>query len=140
MNRTERTRILIENGQHEALEFASQVINSHEVEIIFEPKEVLVMVKLRESARNSLCYLGEVLASEAMVRVEGKAGLGLVKGHHFELALALALIDGAYEAKLALSDDWDKVLVGLGQQLRDRQTLAACHLARSAVNFEMMVD
>ena len=56
----------------------------------------LVYKTTKKSAKNPLFYLGEAVATEAVVELEGVRGLGIVLGTKDELALNLAIIDAAY--------------------------------------------
>src|SRR5699024_1231073 len=58
------------------------------------------MLKMRESAQNSLFYLGEVLVTECKVMLENDIGVGVVIGTEMELAKYLAIIDEAFEAEV----------------------------------------
>ncbi|MDK2780969.1 MAG: alpha-D-ribose 1-methylphosphonate 5-triphosphate synthase subunit PhnG [Trichococcus sp.] len=86
MNKTRRTRILIDYGKATAITMAEIIKEKYPIEMISEPTEALTMIKVRESAQNSLFYLGEVLVTETKVRVAGKLGIGLVKGHETDLS------------------------------------------------------
>ncbi len=58
------------------------------------------MIKMRETAKRELFYLGEVLVTEAKVSINGTLGMGIVVGDNEELALNLAIIDCATNAIL----------------------------------------
>ncbi|WP_319469627.1 phosphonate C-P lyase system protein PhnG [uncultured Trichococcus sp.] len=138
MNKRRRTRILIDYGKAAALRMAGTIEGSYPIEMISEPNEALTMIKVRESAQNSLFYLGEVLITETKVRVAGKLGIGLVKGHEAELSRALAVIDAAYSAGLPETQEWQETLEQLelaGEEAIDRRQR---ELARTKVNFETM--
>ncbi len=94
--RRQRTEILIESAPKLAKELADSIQKDYSVRILKEPSQVLVMNKVRESAKNTLFYLGEAVATEAVVELEGVRGLGIVLGTKDELALNLAIIDAAY--------------------------------------------
>ena len=72
------------------------------------------------------------------MRVAGKLGIGLVKGHEAELSRALAVIDAAYSAGLPETQEWQETLEKLelaGEEAIDRRQR---ELARTKVNFETM--
>lgn len=54
VKRAERTKLLIEVGREEALQMANEVCHHYEVIEIQAPREGLVMIKMRESAQQSL--------------------------------------------------------------------------------------
>ena len=110
MNRKRRTEILIRSPKELAKKLADNVRKKYAIRVIEEPNQGLVMIKMRETAKKELFYLGEVLVSEAKVYVNGALGMGIVKGENEELALNLAIIDGAYKAGASwiIPDDSEK--------------------------------
>lgn len=138
MNKTRRTRILIDYGKATAITMAEFIKEKYSIEMISEPTEALTMIKVRESAQNSLFYLGEVLVTETKVRVAGKLGIGLVKGHETDLSLALAIIDAAYSADLPETEKWQVLLEELERAGEDAIAHRIQQSARTKVNFETM--
>lgn len=138
MNKTRRTRILIDYGKATAITMAEFIKEKYSIEMISEPTEALTMIKVRESAQNSLFYLGEVLVTETKVRVAGKLGIGLVKGHETDLSLALAIIDAAYSADLPETEKWQVLLEELERAGEDAIAQRIQQSARTKVNFETM--
>lgn len=61
----------------------------------------LVMLPCRDTVHGTLFHLGEVLIAEAEVRREGLTGYGAVLGRDLEQALAVALIDLAWQGAIA---------------------------------------
>lgn len=138
MNRKRRTRILIDFGKIEILWMAEMIEKSYPIEMISEPSEALTMIKMRESAKNTLFYVGEVLITESKVRINGKVGIGIVKGHEAILSRALAVIDAALSAELPETAAWLSVLEDLersGEEAIERKQRS---LAKTKVNFETM--
>lgn len=56
----------------------------------------LVMLPLHEPAQGAAFYLGEVLVSEAHVRLDQAEGYAACLGRDLQQALAIALLDAAY--------------------------------------------
>jgi len=71
VERARRTKILIEGSAELRRELARRVEGRRSVLVVDEPRGALVMVKARESAKNGLFYLGELLVTEAKVQIEG---------------------------------------------------------------------
>lgn len=69
MTRQRRTRILVDAHPELAKRICSEVEALCELQLISGPRQVLVMNKLRESAQNSLFYLGEALLTECKVGI-----------------------------------------------------------------------
>jgi len=58
----------------------------------------LAMLPMEETVSGEAFYLGEVLLSEAHVRIAGAEGYAACLGRDLEQALAIALLDAAYAA------------------------------------------
>lgn len=138
MQRNRWTKILIKYGQEVALEMATDIKKNYEVEVVSEPQEGLTMVKMRETAQNTLFYAGEVLITESKVRVNNQPGVGIVKGHEPELALALAIIDAAFSSNLTLMNNWLPKLEELEAAGEEQWYIEQNRLAKTKVNFETM--
>ena len=69
MTRKRRTRILIEGDPVLARYICANIEARTKISITSEPREVLVMNKVRETAKNSLFYLGEALLTECKVSI-----------------------------------------------------------------------
>ncbi|MDQ7092531.1 phosphonate C-P lyase system protein PhnG [Desulfosporosinus sp. PR] len=138
MIRKKRTRILIEGSSEVAQRLAAEILNRHEVKTIEESNNGLVMVKVRESAKRSLFYLGEVLITECKVMVAGTLGIGMVKGHEPGLAYNLAIIDAAYNARLAETEEWAKVLQLEEIRIAEERRALEKKVLMTKVNFNTM--
>ncbi|MBN1647281.1 MAG: phosphonate C-P lyase system protein PhnG [Spirochaetales bacterium] len=98
MDRKIRTRILAEDKTGLASTLSALIQGRHKITEVQPPKEGLVMIRLREQARNTLFYFGEVLVTEARVRINGSPGLGIVQGLQADLARDMAIVDAACAA------------------------------------------
>ena len=96
------------------------------------------MLKLRETARKSLFYLGELLVTESKVQIAGSIGIGILAGDNPEAARDLAVIDAAYNAALAETTAWESLLLEEDERIAEREEEAARLVARTRVAFESM--
>lgn len=138
MKRAMRTKLLIEVGKSEAIQFAEQILSNYHVEEIQPPKLGLTMVKMRESAKQSLFYIGEVLITETKVKIQDSFGVGIVIEEHRALSRALAIIDAAYQEVLPETVAFEKVLEKLAMQYEQQLEKMKCSIERTKVNFETM--
>ncbi|KKB38050.1 phosphonate C-P lyase system protein PhnG [Bacillus thermotolerans] len=138
MKRKRRTEILINGSEKLAAKLADEIISRYEVIQVEEPNDGLVMVKVRESAKRSLFYIGEVLVTECKVRIHDSAGIGIVAGHKEELAFHLAVIDAAYQARLKETKDWDKQLLEEEKAIKSERVKQMAHVMKTKVDFETM--
>jgi len=138
MIRNKRTEILIKGSAEISVKLAQEVQTSYDVKTIEEPNKSLVMVKVRESAKRSLFYLGEVLITECKVLINGSLGIGMVKGHEPALAYNLAIIDAAYNANLPQIKDWTKILLVEEARINEECEALKNKILKTKVNFDTM--
>lgn len=140
MNRKERCRILIEGSGKLLKELAEEIEGSYPVQIIDEPNEGVVMVRMRDTARKTPFYLGEVLVTEAKVQVDGAVGIGIIKGHHPGRAYRLALVDGAWNCGAGEIVKWTERLERERSLLEEVLRIEEGRIGRTRVDFSTMED
>ena len=138
MKRRRRTEILIQGNPILAQNFAEMIINKYECREIVAPQYGLTMIKMRESAKNSLFYIGEVLMTEAKVEINQCIGIGIVVGIEDELAKHLAIIDAAYKANLPETELWKAQLIEAEKAIIKERAQEQAELFETKVNFETM--
>lgn len=138
MNRRRRTEILIRGNRCLAKKLAEDIKNKYEVRSIEDPNNGLVMIKMRETARRELFYLGEVLVTEAKVYVNGALGLGIVAGDEYELASNLAIIDGAYRGNLEEIREWEELLLKEEELIKEKEKIETKKILETKVDFSTM--
>ncbi|MGO8692644.1 MAG: phosphonate C-P lyase system protein PhnG [Rectinemataceae bacterium] len=138
MDRARRTRILIEGSPELRRELSRRISSRYPVAVVDEPRGGLVMIKMRETARNGLFYMGELLITEAKVQIEGRIGIGMIAGDESESARELAIIDAAHNARLEETREWEGMLVAEETSIALREEAEAARIARTRVAFESM--
>lgn len=138
MRRKRRTEILIKGSSKLAKNMFKEIEEKYEIKIIEKAENGLVMVKMRESAKNSLFYLGEVLVTEAKVQINKKFGIGIVRGNKPELAYWLAVIDAAYNLELEEIKNWEKSLIKQENEIKNLEAISEANILKTKVNFENM--
>ncbi|ASV67879.1 MULTISPECIES: phosphonate C-P lyase system protein PhnG [Cytobacillus] len=138
MNRKRRTTILVKAGASLAKEMAREVTEHYDVKEIVAPRNGLTMLKVRETAKQSLFYLGEVLMTETMVEIEGSLGKGMVIGLEEEWSRDLAIIDAAYGAKLPIIARWNQFLQAKEEAIINQENKEQAQLMETKVSFETM--
>lgn len=138
MNRREWTAVLAGARAEEVKDTAREIKESCEIRILKQPQKTLVMVKVRESVKKSLFYLGEVLATECMVTVNGIKGASVMAGDDFEKCISAAIIDGFLNDE---RNDHGRIIEKI-EKLKENQEKAREKLNRqlrkSKVNFNVM--
>jgi alpha-D-ribose 1-methylphosphonate 5-triphosphate synthase subunit PhnG len=138
MKRRRRTEILVQGNADLAEKLASQIKQAYTYKVIVKPHYGLTMVKMRESAKKSLFYIGEVLVTEAKVEINEQIGIGIVQGMEDELAMNLAIIDAAYNANLPETQMWTNTLVVAEAEINRKKIKRQAELLATKVNFETM--
>lgn len=138
MNRRRRTEILIKGSIELVRKMYIEIYEKYEIEIIEEPNNGLVMIKMREEAQKSLFYIGEVLVTEAKVQIYDKLGIGIVNGNNSELSLWLAVIDAAYNAELEEIKNWKILLEAEELKINGEMKKYQSEILLTKVDFELM--
>ncbi|MDQ0206973.1 phosphonate C-P lyase system protein PhnG [Alkalicoccobacillus murimartini] len=138
MKRHMRTKILVESGPALAAQLADEVIAGYSVVEMVAPRQGLTMVKMRETAKKSLFFIGEALITEAMVEIDGHVGMGMIVGMDEERARHLAIIDAAYQAELPETKQWTNWLLAAQDELNAKQAKEHAQLMKTKVSFDTM--
>jgi alpha-D-ribose 1-methylphosphonate 5-triphosphate synthase subunit PhnG len=82
---------------------AEPLIEALDPVYVLKSRTGLVMLPYSDTAQGAVFHLGEVMASEAHIRVQdGVEGYGICMGRDLELAMALAIIDAALHCGVEL--------------------------------------
>ncbi|WP_294439175.1 phosphonate C-P lyase system protein PhnG [uncultured Slackia sp.] len=140
MRRRERTRILVDGDRALARSMASEVESAFPVEVLDDPREGLVMVKVRESAKRQQFYLGEALMTSCRVKAGDAQGLGMVMGDDRQLAFDLALIDAAFSLESGSIDtaQWEEQLRAERVRIDAEQAREQAIANKTRVDFSTM--
>lgn len=138
MKRRRRTEILIQGDRRLAKELADSIAETYGCREISPPQQAMTMVKMRESAKNSLFYIGEVLITEVKMEIEGRIGIGIVAGIEEELSRQLAIIDAAYKAELPETGGWEAKLEEEERNIGRKRARQQAELFETKVSFETM--
>lgn len=137
MTKRELSAILAKASAEDVAVLAEPIKAKAQIQVLKEPQKTLVMVKVRESIKNSLFYLGEVLATECMVTVNGVKGMSVIAGDQFDKAMNIAVIDGYLNENASSADILEQIAaLGVSQQ-QARQHMNR-QIRKSKVNFNVM--
>lgn len=137
MSKRKLSAILAGASKDELVVIADQIKADNNVKILKAPQKTLVMVKVRESVKNSLFYLGEVLATECMVTVDRAKGVSVIAGDDFEKAIAAAIIDGYLNGEGEKENVLRQIYELEKKQQKSREAINR-QLRKSKVNFNLM--
>ena len=110
------------------------------VSVIKMPQKMLVMLKVRESAKNTLFYAGEALACECTVAIEGVKGYAACLGDDVQKVRAMAVIDAALNAELPERSDIIRALGNWKRALAENRSLESRLTMSTKVNFTVMEE
>lgn len=138
MNRKRRCKVLIDGNSKIAEQLAAVIKSNYKINVLDVPNNGLVMMKMRENAKQSLFYIGEVAVIEARVEVQGSIGLGVLIGSDSQLAYNLAVIDAAYNANLPEILSWREILLAEEGLIENKIKSKTASILKTKVNFETM--
>lgn len=139
MNRRKRTEILIKSKNNTAESLVKSIETKYDLRKITDPNNGLVMIKVRESAKKQLFYLGEVIVTEAKVQINNSIGKGIVIGDNENLARNLAIIDACYMENIPETKLWDEILIEENEEILKDEIKNEKEVLKTKVNFESMV-
>lgn len=138
MNKKEITGALSRASKEEIKSLVEPITDTYKIEIMKAPQKGLVMVKVRESIKQSLFYLGEVLVTECMVMVNGIKGVSVMAGDDFEKVLNSAIIDAILNGDFPESLTILNQLKELDQKQQKERGIRNSQILKSKVNFNIM--
>lgn len=140
MTKKELSRILEYATVQDLGEMAKRIIEHHNISVIKKPAKTLVMVKVKEPVKSSEFFLGEVLATDCIVEVDGMKGVSVMMGDDFAKAEYAAVIDAAHTADLKEYKNCVGKLIQLDRE-RLTQIRKDAHIFRNTqVNFKSLED
>ena len=138
MKRKDRCKILLGLSDSLIRTLAKKVCEKHVVQEIEAPSHSLVMIKKRESSKNSVFYLSEILVSECRVMINDVMGLGILAGMNLKKAKYLAIIDAAFNANLKITEKIEKTLENEKLQQDKEERIKSKMVLDTRVSFNTM--
>lgn len=138
MKRKKRTSILIHCEEAQLKYWAENFKKGVSYHIIQPPQRALTMIKIRESAQNTLFYLCEMLVSETRVSCNGIIGIGLIQGDEPEKSKYLAIIDAACNSLHPYVSTFEQELEEVDICLQEIKKQEIASILKTRVQFETM--
>lgn len=129
------TKVLVRAGRNEVAVLSANIQKSYRPVIVKEPAKTLVMIKLRDPVKQGTFFLGEVIACEAAVEIDGVPGVAVMMGDDAEKVLDMAIIDAA--VNLGVFHD-EARLSELEREQNKRMMQEHAMILNTMVNFESM--
>lgn len=140
MNKKELSRILEFGSREEIERLADMVVKNHTAVIMKEPEKTMVMIRAKEPNSQTEFYLGEMLAAQCYVEVDGAKGLSVMAGDDLEKVKFAAMIDGAHTAKISEWELIEKELMKIEECRQNKIRKEAALYRDTQVNFRVMED
>lgn len=132
------SKVLCQSSGQWVVDLIRPVMDKYPVRVLRKPAKTLVMIKMRETVAKAQFYLGEMLACEAMVELEGKKGFALMMGDDTQKVMAAAVVDALRKTDLSEKEPVLQALEQRQQELEREQQREIARHARSKVQFETL--
>lgn len=132
------SKVLCQSSGPWVVDLIRPVMDKYPVRVLRKPAKTLVMIKMRETVAKAQFYLGEMLACEAMVELEGKKGFALMMGDDTQKVMATAVVDALRKTDLPEKEPVLQALEQRQQELEREQQREIARHARSKVQFETL--
>jgi alpha-D-ribose 1-methylphosphonate 5-triphosphate synthase subunit PhnG len=139
MNRDKRFELIAHANSERICEIAERILADTEVEVIKKPVGGMIMMRFRDTAEKCIFNLGEVLVTEAEVRIDEELGYAIVMGRDPEAALAGAILDAAVEAEHPLAPEIVDLLGSEEVRRKEELQKTWAEVVTTKVDFEVMV-
>jgi alpha-D-ribose 1-methylphosphonate 5-triphosphate synthase subunit PhnG len=140
MKKSQIARILIEGDPKLLQRLSQQIEQSYKVIMIKQPEKSLVMAKANDSVSQQPFYMGEVLVTECTISIEDIYGFGVLMGEEAVKAYQLAVVDGAFQAKLPETEAWYSDLLIEERHIAARHQFEYSQAMKTKVNFDTMEE
>lgn len=140
MKKEELSKILAVSDRNEILNIAEVISQKHKVLILKQPEKTMVMLRVKESVKEEEFYLGELLACQSVVEVEGVQGASVQSGDDYKKVLAAAIIDAAHSASLEEYKKMEPKLVELSNLYQEKKRKEAAIHRDTQVKFRILED
>jgi alpha-D-ribose 1-methylphosphonate 5-triphosphate synthase subunit PhnG len=138
MNRDKRFELIARADSKRICGIAERILGDVEVEVIKKPTSGMIMMRFRDTAEKCVFNLGEVLVTEAEVRIGSELGYAMVMGRDPETALAGAILDAAVESGHPLAPEIIDLLRSEEGRLKEELQKTWTEVATTKVDFEVM--
>ena len=105
-----------------------------------KPEKTMVLVPVREPVKQSLFYLGEMLAAHCIVELAGVRGAAVVMGDDLSKAEAAAVLDAAHSGAFKEFELVEPELLRLDEERRAACARQAAAVRQTQVRFHVLED
>ena len=133
-----RTCVFAETGILQSL--AKKAAGGRELVFLKNPEKTMVLLQVKEPVKQSLFFLGEMLAVHCIVELAGVRGAAVLAGDDFSKAQAAAVLDAAHTGGFAEFAHVEPELLRLEEARRRGNAAQAAAVKETQVNFHVLED
>jgi len=119
---------------------AKTVAGEKELLFLKKPEKTMVLLQVREPVKQSLFYLGEVLAVHCIVELAGVRGAAVLMGDDFSRVEAAAVLDAAHSGNFTEFSLIEPELLSLAETRQKENAKQAAAIKETQVRFHMLED
>ena len=119
---------------------AETAAGGRELLFLKQPEKTMVLLQVREPVKQSLFYLGEMLAVHCIVELAGVRGAAVLMGDDFSKAEAAAVLDAAHSGAFAEFALVEPELLRLEEARRHKAGQQAAAVKETQVRFHVLED
>jgi len=139
MNQDKRFELMARANKIQICEMAKKILKDTNVDVGKKPIGGMIMMRFVDTAKNQVFNLGEVLITEAEVRIGDNRGYAMMMGMELEATLASAILDAAVESGHPLSSRIIDLLMTEEKRLKNELQKMRSKINTTKVDFEAMM-
>jgi len=119
---------------------AEKVCGNREWVFLKKPEKTMILLSVKEPVKQSIFYLGEMLAVHCIVELSGVRGTAVIKGDDFIKVEAAALLDAAHSGNFAEFTFIEPELLNLEEERQNECKKLSSSVKKTQVNFHVLED
>lgn len=139
MNQDKRFELMARANKIQICEMANKILKDTNVDVVKKPIGGMIMMRFVDTAKNQAFNLGEVLITEAEVRIGDNRGYAMMMGMELEATLAGAILDAAVESGHLLSSRIIDLLRTEEERFKNELQEMRLKVNTTKVDFEAMI-
>jgi len=119
---------------------AEKAAGNRELLFLKKPEKTMILLQVREPVKQSLFYLGEMLATHCIVELSGVRGAAVLAGDDFSKAEAAAVLDAAHSGAFAEFILIEPELLRLEEERQKETGKLTSAVKETQVHFHVLED
>ena len=119
---------------------AEKAAGNRELLFLKKPEKTMILLQAREPVKQSLFYLGEMLATHCIVELSGVRGAAVLAGDDFSRAEAAAVLDAAHSGAFAEFILIEPELLRLEEERQKETGKLTSAVKETQVHFHVLED